>query len=82
MKTLLKVRRLVMVTFKVDNGERKKEIVNKFLEKTGDPVFTKCLWNRLEYGSKYSNEVEQKIEEVLTQIDFENAEPPWLHLLD
>lgn len=82
MKTLLKLEKSVMVMFKVDNGERKNEIVDKFFEKTGDPVLTKCLWNRLEYGSRYSNEVEQKIEEVLTQIEFENAEPSWLHLLD
>lgn len=82
MRTLLKVKRYRMALFKVDNGERKREILDKFLEKSGDSVLTQCLKNRLEYGSRYPNSVEQKIEDILDQIEFENAEPPWLHLLD
>lgn len=71
-----------MVQFKVDEGQRKKELLDKFLEKTGDPVLTKCLFNRLEYGSKYSNIVEMKINETIEQLELEHTEPPWLHLLD
>lgn len=82
MKPLLKLRRWLMVTFKVDNGERKNEMLEKFMEKTGDPVLTQCLKNRMEFGSRYPNSVEQQIEEILCQLEFEHAEPPWLHLLD
>ena len=82
MKTLWKVRRWLMVIFKVDNNERKNEILKKFMEKTGDPVLTQCLKNRLDFGSRYPNNVEQNIEKVLDQLEFEHAEPPWLHLLD
>jgi hypothetical protein len=71
-----------MVQFKVDEGQRKKELLDRFSEKTGDPVLTKCLFNRLEYGSKYSNIIEMKINEIIEQLELEHTEPPWLHLLD
>ncbi len=71
-----------MVQFKVDEGQRKKELLDRFSEKTGDHVLTKCLFNRLEYGSKYSNIIEMKINEIIEQLELEHTEPPWLHLLD
>ena len=71
-----------MGLFKVDEGQRKKELLDKFLERSGDPVLTKCLFNRLEYGSRYPNLVEIRINEIIEQLELEHAEPPWLHLLD
>ena len=82
MMTLLNLMRSQKVLFRVDNGERDRELLEKFLEKSGEPVLTQCLRNRLEYGSRYPNSVEQKIQAVIDQLELENTEPPWLHLLD
>ena len=47
--------------FTKENEERfeaEKEIIEKF---RGGPVLLKCLQNRLEYGSRYSDQVEKQI---------------------
>jgi hypothetical protein len=64
-----------MVVFEVDEGQKKREILEKF---KGGPVLLKCLYNRLEYCSKYSDQIENQIDKYLP--------PPedleWLSLLD
>jgi|TARA_B110000977_G_scaffold158096_2_gene201393 hypothetical protein len=71
-----------MVLFKIDNGERNREIIQSFSDISNNPVITQCFKNKLELGSCYPNKVEQQIQEILVQIDIKNAEPEWLHLLD
>lgn len=68
--------------FMVDNGERKKELFEKFGEASNNYVLTQCLINRIEYGSTYPHAVEQKINNIISQLKLDYAEPPWLHLLD
>ena len=71
-----------MVTFMVDNGERNTELLKKFEANTQVPVLTRCLRNRLEFGTRYPDSVEQKIQDIIDQLELEHTEPPWLHLLD
>lgn len=82
MKTLLKQKRFQMVQFKVDNGERNREIIEKFIEKSGDHVLAMCLKNRLEYNSRYTEQIENKIQNIMDTLHFEHQEQQWLHLLD
>lgn len=68
--------------FKVDNGERKAELLTKFKEASNSHVLTQCFINRIEYGSVYQNDIEQRMDDIVSKLYLEHREPPWLNLLD
>ena len=68
--------------FKVDNGERKRELFEKFRESSNSNVLTQCFINRIEYGSVYQEDIEKRMDDILAGLYLEHAEQPWLHLLD
>ena len=68
--------------FRVDNGERKRELFEKFREASNNYVLTQCLINRTEYGSVYPPDIEERMDQIVSSLDLEHSEPPWLHLLD
>jgi hypothetical protein len=68
--------------FKVDNGERKEELLEKFREASGSDVLYQCLRNKLEHGCTYSREIEEKIEGIRKTLKLKHAIPDWLHLID
>lgn len=69
--------------FKVDNNERREELIRRFSEAAGDNIaLVKCFRNKLEFGSRYPNSIEQQIESIRNRVEMELAEPPWLHLID
>ena len=71
-----------MVQFKVDNGQRKRELLEKFLETSRDPILTKCLTNRLEYGSVYPPNIEEKMNKIIDTLKLEHSVPDWLNIVD
>ena len=68
--------------FKVNNGQREKELIEKFSERCSNPVLIQCLKNKLQFNSVYPNAVEIQIQEIIDKLELEESEPPWVKLLD
>ena len=68
--------------FKVNNGQREREIIEKFSERCQNHALIQCLKNKLQHKCTYPNSVEMQIKEIMDTIELEESEPPWVKLLD